>query len=78
MLVTAAALLPACAEVVPTPINTVTEPAFRIRYWLPPNVLDTACTGVGALVAAVNATVLPDGQKGAFTLMLDSKVMTMK
>jgi hypothetical protein len=58
---------------VPIPINTVTEPELRIRYWLPPNVLDTACTGVGTLVAAVKATVFPEGQKGAFTLMFDSK-----
>jgi hypothetical protein len=52
------------AAVLPTPINTVTVPLLRIRYWLPPKVVDTACTGVGADVLAVNMTVLPVGVNG--------------
>jgi hypothetical protein len=60
----------AAAAVVPTPKKAVTAPALRIRYWLPPKVVETACTAVGAVVAAVNVTVLPDGVKGALTAML--------
>jgi hypothetical protein len=49
----------ASADVDPYPRNTVTVPALIIRYWLPPRLVDNACTGVGAVVEAVNATVLP-------------------
>ena len=31
-----------------------------------------ACTGVGADVAAANTTVLPEGLKGALTLIADA------
>ncbi len=71
--VTATAAELAKAAVVPIPKNATTEPAFRIRYWLPPRVVDTACTGVGAVTAAVNVTVLPDGVKGALTAIMRSK-----
>ena len=67
---TTTALAVALAELVPTPMNTSVEPALTTRYWLPPSVVDKACTGVGAEVAAMKVTVLPDGQKGADTLML--------
>ena len=50
--------------------KAVTAPALRIRYWLPPKVVETACIAAGAVVAAVNVTVLPDGVKGALTAML--------
>lgn len=49
------------ALVLPTPMKTVTVPLLRMRYWLPPKVVDTACTGDGAVVFAVNMTVLPVG-----------------
>jgi len=73
VLVTATAPLLACAAVVPMPRNTSTLPELMTRYWLPPNVLEMACTGVGAPELAVNVTVLPEGQKGALTLMLSPK-----
>ena len=59
VVVTTVALLAASVETVPYPRNTVTLPLLMMRYWLPPNVVDNACTGVGALVAAVKTTVLP-------------------
>jgi hypothetical protein len=65
---TVAAFAVAAAAVPPTPINTVLLPALMTRYWFPPSVVDTACTGVAALVLAVNVTVLPDGVKGALTI----------
>ena len=40
-----------------------------MRYWLPPSVVDNACTGVGAVTAAVKTTVLPVFVK-ALVLML--------
>ena len=72
--VTTVALALACAAVVPTPRNTVTCPAFKRRYWLPPIVVETACTVEGATLAAVNVTVLPVGVKGALTAIIRSKV----
>jgi len=41
-----------------------------MRYWLPPSVVDTHCTAVGAAVLARNATVLPS-LVNALVLMLD-------
>ena len=35
------------------------ENELIILYWLPPKVLETHCTGVGAVAAAKNTTVLP-------------------
>jgi hypothetical protein len=48
----------------PYPINTVTLPLLMIRYWLPPSVVDAACTEVvGELEVAVKITVFPIGVK---------------
>lgn len=74
VLVTTDAFAVAPAASLPTPKKTVTVPEFKIRYWLPPRVVDTACTGVGGVViTAVKVTVLPEGVKGADTLMLSPK-----
>lgn len=39
------------------------------RYWLPPSVELTTCTGLGAEVAAVSVNVLPFGTNAAETLI---------
>ena len=57
--VTTTALLLASAAVDPYPRNTVTVPLLIMRYWLPPRLVDAACTGEGAVVLAVKVTVLP-------------------
>jgi hypothetical protein len=62
--VTTVAFEVAAAAVVPNPRNTMLLPAgITTRYWLEPSPLDTACTGVGAEVAAVKTTVFPKGVK---------------
>jgi hypothetical protein len=61
LLVTTRALLDASVLVVPWLRNATTVPVLIIRYWVPAMVRDTAWTGEGALVAAVNVTVLPIG-----------------
>ena len=61
LLVNTAALDVAKADVVPMPKNTTTEAVLTMRYWLGPSVAPAACTGVGAVVAAVKVTVLPSG-----------------
>ena len=63
-----AVLVVALVDVFPNPKNTTTLPLLIIRYWLPPSVLERACTGVGDEVAAVKTTVLPSGVN-AFVLM---------
>jgi len=76
VLVTTAVFPVAPAASLPTPKNTVTVPELRMRYWLPPSVVDIACTGVGGVViTAVKVTVLPEGVNGALTLMLSPKVV---
>ena len=69
VVLTTTAFSVALVEVAPTPKKATTVPELMIRYWLPPSVLETHCTGVGAVVAAAKVIVLPDGQKGADTLI---------
>ena len=59
----------AIVALAPNPKKAVTVPVFRIRYWLPPNVVDTACVAAGAGVVAVITIVLPVTVKGALTLI---------
>jgi hypothetical protein len=73
LLVTITAFAVAAVLLAPNPINTVTRPALITLYWLPPRVLETACTGVGAVVAAVKTTVLPLGVKGALTMFMQPR-----
>jgi hypothetical protein len=69
VVLTTAALLVAFAEDTPTPINTVTVPEFKTRYWFPPRVEEDACTGVGAEVVALNTTVFPQGLKALIPMI---------
>jgi hypothetical protein len=68
--VTVAALLVALADVGPTPKNTTALPLFCTRYWVAAALAEVACTGVGAVVNAVNATVLPIGVKALTDITL--------
>jgi hypothetical protein len=62
--VTTTALDVAAAAVVPNPKKTVLEPwGIMMRYWLAPGPNPETWTGVGAVVLAVNTTVLPIGEK---------------
>jgi hypothetical protein len=64
VLVTTTALATALALACPYPINTVTLPLLMMRYWLPPRVVDAACTEVvGELAVAVKVIVFPIGVK---------------
>jgi hypothetical protein len=57
------AIVLAALAVSPNPRYTTTEPVLCTRYCVPPIVVDTARTGVGAVTVAVKLTVFPIGVK---------------
>jgi hypothetical protein len=68
-LVTFAEFLVAFAAVTPTPRNTVCALGFCTRYWFAAEVVETPCTGVGAVAAAINVTVFPIGVKAMMPII---------